>query len=111
MAPTAIDPYPTSQAISKTLQSDLADGIQTSGQHPPLYDQLKPYEGFPTSIDEPTLWRSEDYKDNPERWTHRFTSDEIRELSEAADRFRESGTHLTNISQVRPRDPGRWEAD
>ena len=38
------------------------DGIKTSGQHPPLYDQLHPYEDFPKEITGPTVWNVEDYR-------------------------------------------------
>lgn len=81
-------------------RSIFPDGIRTSGQHPPLYDQLKPFSEFPKHIDGPTVWRREDYQDNPERWTHVFTEEEKKELGEAADRFIAAGTPLTGISQV-----------
>lgn len=76
------------------------DGIRTSGQHPPVYDQLKPFSEFPEHIEGPTVWRKEDYENNPEKWIHPLTDDEIQELSDAADRFIESGTPLTGISKV-----------
>jgi hypothetical protein len=76
------------------------DGIRTSGQHPPLYEKLRPYSDFPSEINGPTVWRKEDYADNPERWTRRFTETEIEELGATADRFIESGTPLTGISKV-----------
>lgn len=75
------------------------DGIRTSGQLDPLYDQLKGYEAFPEEIEGPTVWRSEDYQTQPDKWTHRFTKEENAELGAAADRFIESGTPLTGISQ------------
>ena len=77
-------------------------GIKTSGQHPPLYDQIKPYSEFPKEITGPTVWKSEDYANNPERWTHEFTRDEIAEMSDAADRFHASDVPLTHISKVCP---------
>jgi hypothetical protein len=76
------------------------DGIRTSGQHPPLYDALKPYSEFPKEISGPTVWKAEEYINNPERWVHRFTEDEIEELSATTDRFLASGTPLTGISKV-----------
>ncbi|ERS98123.1 uncharacterized protein SPSK_06339 [Sporothrix schenckii 1099-18] len=75
------------------------DGIRTSGQHNPLYDQLKPYAAFPKEITGPTVWRKEDYEGQPERWVHRFSEAEIDELSAAADAFIASGTPLTGIAQ------------
>ncbi|THC95836.1 hypothetical protein EYZ11_004663 [Aspergillus tanneri] len=63
------------------------DGLKTTGQHPPLYDQIHPFDRFPHKISGPTLWTAEDYRDHPEKWTHAFTSEEIDELSAAADAF------------------------
>jgi hypothetical protein len=76
------------------------DGIRTSGQHPPLYDVLRPYAEFPKEIEGPTVWRREDYVDHPDRWTHRFTPEEVEELGAEADKFIASGTPLTGISKV-----------
>ena len=76
------------------------DGIKTSGQHPPLYEQLKNYKDFPQEITGATVWDAEDYKHNPERWTHWFAEDEIAELSNAADEFRAASIPLTGISKV-----------
>ncbi|EGO61020.1 hypothetical protein NEUTE1DRAFT_144321 [Neurospora tetrasperma FGSC 2508] len=75
------------------------DGIRTSGQHPPLYDVLKPYSEFPKEITGPTVWKREDFVNNPERWVHPFTDEEVQELSDTADAFIASGTPLTGISQ------------
>lgn len=87
----------------KTIEaprSIFPDGIRTSGQHAPLYKALRPYEVFPKEITGSTVWRKEDYESNPERWTHRFTEDEMAELGNTADNFIASGTPLTGISQV-----------
>ncbi|KAG7289331.1 hypothetical protein NEMBOFW57_005698 [Staphylotrichum longicolle] len=75
------------------------DGIRTSGQHPPLYDALKPYSAFPKQITGPTVWQRSDFESHPSRWQHRFTPAEIAELSATADAFIASGTPLTGISQ------------
>lgn len=75
------------------------DGIKTSGQHPPLYDLLKPFEEFPKEITGPTVWETKDYVNNPERWVHRFNDAEVAELGKAADDFIASKTPLTGISQ------------
>ena len=101
MAPTATTTYRDSETRNAGLKSSLKKAIQTSGQHPPNYEDLQPYETFPQDINGQTVWRKEDYEGNAERWTHRFTPDEVAELSSAADEFRESGIPLTTISKVR----------
>ncbi|KAL5343600.1 hypothetical protein BJX70DRAFT_352922 [Aspergillus crustosus] len=75
------------------------DGLKTTGQHPPLYEELHPFEEFPKSISGPTIWKADDYKNAPETWTHRFTSEELAELSATADAFLNSKTPLTGISK------------
>ena len=81
------------------------DGLKTTGQHPPLYDELHPYEKFPKSISGPTLWKAEDYRDAPERWTHRFNEEEVAELSATADAFLAAKIPLTGITKVLPTPP------
>ena len=76
--------------------------IKTSGQHPPIYEQLRSYEAFPKEIIGPTVWDANDYKSAPERWTHWLTEDEISELSDAADKFGAASLPLTDISKVSP---------
>lgn len=114
MAPSIVDDSP---AITKPLsisslkavnRSVFPDGIKTSGQHPPLYHALRPYSEFPTEIMGPTVWRAEDYANNPERWVHLFSEEEIQELSVAADKFIDDGTPITHISQVCSRIMTRW---
>jgi len=75
------------------------DGIRTSGQHPPLYDQLKPFEQFPEQIAGPTLWKKDEYIDHPERWVHEFSPEEIKEMNDAADGFLASSIPLTGITK------------
>ncbi|TID14327.1 hypothetical protein E2P81_ATG09206 [Venturia nashicola] len=89
-------------AIANELarRSIFPDGIRTSGQHPPLYNLLQPYDQFPKEITGPTLWKKEDFVDKPEAWVHRFTKEEIEELSQAADQFIERGIPLTGISKA-----------
>lgn len=102
MAPTAVDssvPLPT--ALKSSTAVDLSifpDGFKTSGQHPPLYDQLYPYSAFPKTISGPTVWKPEDYTTHPELWTHVFSEAEIDELSQAADAFQAAGLPLTGIN-------------
>lgn len=76
------------------------DGLKTSGQHNPIYSQLTPPAQFPKEISGPTVWQAEDYRHNPERWTHVFSSEEIEELGAAADGFIESGRVLTGMTKV-----------
>lgn len=101
MAPglTATLPSYTSTSAKQIPRSIFPDGIKTSGQHPPLYHRLSPYQDFPHDISGPTVWNADDYKHNPERWTHCFTDDELAEMSEAADKFVDSGLPLTGISK------------
>lgn len=105
MAPALTATQPTAPHTLSSVSSNKApkniypDGIKTSGQHPPLYDQLRPYEDFPKEITGPTVWKAEDYRNNPERWTHVFSDEENAEISAAADRFLESGTPLTGITK------------
>ena len=85
---------------ANALRPVFPDGIKTSGQHPPIYEQLRSYEDFPDEIIGPTVWDAEDYRNNPERWTHWLSEDEIAELSDAADEFKAASIPLTGISKV-----------
>ncbi|CAF9905381.1 MAG: hypothetical protein HETSPECPRED_004977 [Heterodermia speciosa] len=97
---TASDVTVTKSHVSRNI---FPDGIKTSGQHPPIYEELRAYEDFPESIDGPTLWKSEDYRENPERWIHPFSQEEIEEISIAADNFRAAGIPLTGDNFPLPR--------
>ncbi|KAK1757070.1 taurine catabolism dioxygenase [Echria macrotheca] len=106
MAPGILVDEPQSSALPRVKVANhdapasiFPDGIRTSGQHAPLYDVLQPYSAFPKEITGPTVWRREDYVNNPERWVHPFSEEEIAELSATADAFIASGTPLTGISQ------------
>lgn len=100
MAPalTETGPEPP-HTLSKVSKAIFPDGHKTSGQHPPVYDRLRPYSDFPKEINGPTVWKAEDYREHPERWTHVFSDEEIAELSTAADDFIASGTPLTGITK------------
>jgi hypothetical protein len=76
------------------------DGIKTSGQHPPLIDLIRPYSEFPKEIIGETVWKPETYANNPERWVHIFSTEEIAELSTAADKFVVDNIPLTGISKA-----------
>ncbi|OQO12457.1 hypothetical protein B0A48_03099 [Cryoendolithus antarcticus] len=101
MAPALAESPSAAQAFSydKPSKSVFPDGYKTSGQWPPIYDQLRPYSDFPKEITGQTVWKAEDYTNNPERWTHRFSKEETTQLGEAADAFMASGTPLTGISK------------
>jgi hypothetical protein len=105
MAPAALVDETQSQAVQRRWKSDDAprdifpDGIRTSGQHNPLYEVLRPYSDLPKEVTGATVWKREDFVNNPERWTHPFTDEEVQELNDTADRFISSGTPLTGISK------------
>jgi hypothetical protein len=92
-------------SYEKPSSDVFPDGIKTSGQTPPNYDQIRPYSEFPKEITGPTVWKGEDFKQSPEKWTHRFTADQVQELSDTADAFIQSNTPLTGITKVRPHPP------
>jgi hypothetical protein len=52
-----------------------------------------------THTPKPTAWSRDEYKNNPERWTHPFSEEEVKEISDAADAFISSGTPLTGITK------------
>ena len=80
-------------------KSTFPDGIKTSGQRAPDYEKLVPYSQFPKKITDQTVWKKDDYQNNPERWTHHFSEEEVTELGKAADDFIASSTPLTGISK------------
>ena len=102
MAPGLTDVLPQPLPCTKKAvpTSIFPDGIKTSGQHPPLYDKLRSYDHFPIEISGPTVWNADDYKNNPERWTHHLAEEEVAELGRAAEEFRATGIPLTGISKV-----------
>ncbi|TPX14635.1 uncharacterized protein E0L32_005327 [Thyridium curvatum] len=106
MAPGAIvddfisEPVQVTKKVTRPVpKSIFPDGIRTSGQQPPIYELLKPYSEFPKHITGPTVWKKEDYIDHADRWIHAFTDDEVQEISDAADKFIESGIPLTGIAK------------
>lgn len=52
------------------------------------------------------MWKAEDYRDHPERWTHVFSKEEIAELGGAADEFIKKGWKLTAMAKVCPKIEG-----
>ncbi|OQD68607.1 hypothetical protein PENDEC_c033G01789 [Penicillium decumbens] len=99
MAPALTDSLPTAPHQLSAPVDIFPDGLKTTGQHPPLYDHIRPFDKFPRQITGPTVWKAEDYRENPEKWTHTFTPEQVEELSTAADAFLASKTPLTGISK------------
>lgn len=101
MAPGILETNDLTQCSSNTVKlSVFPDGLRTSGQHPPVYSQVRPHKDFPLIHTGPTVWKPEDYRDYPELWTHRFSAEEIREIGRASDEFIQNETPLTGISKV-----------
>ncbi|KAK4460998.1 hypothetical protein QBC42DRAFT_204528 [Cladorrhinum samala] len=92
-------PRQTSKNNDDAPRNIFPDGIRTSGQHPPLYDLLKPYSEFPKKITGRTVWKRDEFINNSERWVHAFTDEEVQELSDTADAFIASGIPLEGISK------------
>jgi hypothetical protein len=106
MAPAAIADLAQAPAVftyNNPSKQIFPDGIKTSGQFDPEYNQIKPYDEFPVTIKGPTVWEAGDYAKNPEQWTHHFSAEEVKEMSDAADAFIASDTPLTGISKVKRR--------
>lgn len=100
---TPVAPHELSSPHHRSVDRKIfPDGIKTSGQHPPLYNALRPYSDFPKEITGESLWKAEDYVNHPERWVHVFNEAEIAELSEVADKFLANKSPLNGISKVLP---------
>lgn len=99
--PTHGDYISTHYDNNNAPRSIFPDGIKTSGQHDPSPSLLRPYQDFPEHIEGPTVWTRDDFKDQPEKWTHRFTKEESDELGKASDAFIAADIPLTGIAQVR----------
>lgn len=100
-APAAAASASGSPSSTKPASKSLfPDGLKTSGQHAPILSLIRPYEEFPRVITgQPTVWKAEDYRDHPERWTHAFGDEEIAELGAAADAFIAAGTPITGMTK------------
>jgi len=61
---------------------------------------LRPYSDFPKVITGESVWKAEDYVNNPERWVHVFNDEEIDELSAVADKFIADKIPLTGMSKA-----------
>ncbi|EMC95192.1 hypothetical protein BAUCODRAFT_530457 [Baudoinia panamericana UAMH 10762] len=100
MAPALVE-TPSFNGPSGLDKKLFPDGLKTSGQHPPDYSLVRPYDAFPKQITGQTVWQAEDYQQHPERWTHIFSDEEVAELGEAADNFIASGVPLTGMTKER----------
>lgn len=100
MAPSRIDDDTntawTEPSVNKSI---FPDGYKTSGQQEPVYSSIKSYDEFPKEITGQTVWTPNDYKNNPEKWTHAFSDSEIAEIGASADNFMASGLPLTAITK------------
>ena len=100
MAPALADALPTAPHNLSAPTDIFPDGLKTTGQHPPLYNHIAPFDKFPKEITGRTVWKSEDYRNNPEKWTYAFSPEEIEELSTASDNFLAAKIPLTGITKV-----------
>ncbi|KAJ2967199.1 hypothetical protein NQ176_g9779 [Zarea fungicola] len=75
------------------------DGLRTSGQHPPIPDQLRPFEAFPKHITGATVWEGKDIATRQDEWVYRWTESDLTELLQAVDAFIISGIPLININK------------
>ncbi|CAK1365988.1 hypothetical protein CB0940_09566 [Cercospora beticola] len=89
----------TAHNLSQVSKAIFPDGHKTSGQHNPIPELIRPYEEFPKEIVGQTVWKAEDYRNNPERWTHGFSEEEIAELGKAADEYIAAGHPLTGMKK------------
>lgn len=98
MAPGLIEtPAAWTDPVDKAI---FPDGLKTSGQQSPLYSLIQPYEKFPKEVTGPTVWKAEEFRDNPEKWVHAFTPDEVAEIGAATDNYIDKGLLLTGITKV-----------
>ncbi len=80
-------------------RSVFPDGIRTSGQHLLLRGVEGHIQSSPGRSPGRPCGRREDYVNNPERWVHVLTEDEVQELGDVSDAFIASGIPLTGISK------------
>jgi len=88
----------------KPKSASFPDGIKTTGQQPPIFEEVRPYSDFPKNITGLTAWTKDEFSGSPEKealWKHPFTEEELGELSTAAEQYMASGRSLTEMSKVR----------
>ncbi|KAH7006790.1 hypothetical protein EDB80DRAFT_644809 [Ilyonectria destructans] len=101
MAPGLVEIQHLSSETVRVNKNIFPDGYKTSGQHEPVYSAIQPYDKFPKEITGPTVWQPHEYVNDPEKWTHAFTEEEVAEIEAAADAFTKSGLPLTAITKDR----------
>jgi hypothetical protein len=72
----------------------------TQGQSDVSLDLVQPYSNFPLKVTGPTVWKAEDFRSKPDLWKKRWSAEQIRDLEQAYDRFKESGKPITSITKV-----------
>ncbi|KXJ88080.1 taurine catabolism dioxygenase TauD [Microdochium bolleyi] len=78
----------------------FADGLRTSGQHPPIESQLRPFEQFPRKIEGPTVWTPQQMQASSHEWIYNLEKNELDEIWQAVQDFSASGKPLTTISKA-----------
>lgn len=91
----------TSGIIERASFEATKARVKTSGQLEPEYSLLKPYEEFPKKIEGSTVWKADDYRESPEKWTHVWSTGEVKEIETATNQFLDAGYELTDITKVR----------
>ena len=87
-------------SVAQTPVPIVTPKLRTSGQLDPIYELIRPFEEFPKEVTGRTVWKAEDYKDAPEKWTHRWTEDQLAAINKAADDFIAAKHRLTAITKV-----------
>lgn len=83
--------------------SARASGFEGSAnihsQHDQLKETITPYESYPKEVTGARLWTRDDYQNNPGRWVHDWTEDELSQIEVATDNFAKTGLQLTAITK------------
>lgn len=72
----------------------------TQGQSDVSLDLVQPYSNFPLKVTGPTVWKAEDFRSKPDLWKKQWSAEQIRDLEQAYDLFKESGKPITSITKV-----------
>jgi hypothetical protein len=74
--------------------------VLSAGQTEPVAELIQPFSKFPVQVTGPTVWKAEDYRQNPELWQKTWSAEQISDLETAFEAFEKSGKPLTAISKV-----------
>ncbi|KAK4686742.1 hypothetical protein P7C73_g3388, partial [Tremellales sp. Uapishka_1] len=74
--------------------------LLSAGQTEPLAELIQPYNKFPKQVTGPTVWKREDFVDNPDQWKYTWTSEQIAALDGAYESFQKSGKNITEIRRA-----------